>query len=68
MFRVAMREENIERVPHIPMLKETNVRTGFVDYAAFQRLQAATEREELWLRFFWSWALPTAGVEEKCLA
>jgi integrase len=52
MFRVAMQEEKIERVPHIPMLKETNVRTGFVDYAAFQRLQAAAEREELWLRIF----------------
>lgn len=52
MFRLAMQEEKIERAPHIPMLKEDNVRKGFVDYEGFQRLQSAAERDELWLRIF----------------
>jgi integrase len=31
----------VDRVPHIPMLKETNVRTGFLDYNQFQALHDA---------------------------
>lgn len=50
MFTVGMHAEQVERVPHIPMLKETNVRQGFLDYEAYQRLQAAAESEELWFR------------------
>ena len=52
MFRVAMQEEKLERAPHIPMLKEDNVRKGFVDYEGFQRLQSAAESDRLWLRIF----------------
>jgi integrase len=37
-------------VPHIPMLKESNVRQGFVEDAEFSRLTAETS--ELWLRTF----------------
>jgi integrase len=37
-------------VPYIPMLKEDNVRTGFVEDEAFSRL--AAEASELWLRTF----------------
>ena len=37
-------------VPYIPMLKENNVRSGFVEDEAFSRLTA--EASELWLRTF----------------
>jgi len=37
-------------VPYIPLLKEDNVRRGFVEDAAFSRL--AAEASELWLRTF----------------
>jgi integrase len=37
-------------IPHIPMLKECNVRTGFVEDADFTRL--VTHASELWLRAF----------------
>jgi integrase len=40
----------IRVLPYIPMLKENNVRTGFVDNEAFSRLIA--EASELWLRLF----------------
>ena len=38
------------RIPVIPMLKENNVRQGFVEDAEFSRL--AVECSELWLRTF----------------
>jgi integrase len=37
-------------VPYIPMLRETNVRRGFVEDADFEKL--AGEASELWLRVF----------------
>ncbi len=40
----------VDRVPRIHMLTESNVRTGFVEQADFDRLCAATS--ELWLRTF----------------
>ena len=40
----------VRAVPYIPMLKENNVRTGFVEDEAFSRLVA--EASELWLRTF----------------
>jgi len=40
----------VRAVPYIPMLKEDNVRTGFVEDDAFSRLTA--EASELWLRTF----------------
>jgi hypothetical protein len=40
----------VRTVPYIPMLKEDNVRRGFVDDAQFAQL--AAEASELWLRTF----------------
>jgi integrase len=40
----------VRTVPYIPMLKEDNVRKGFVEDAAFAQL--AAEASELWLRTF----------------
>jgi integrase len=40
----------IQAIPYIPMLKENNVRVGFVDDESFGRL--AAEASELWLRTF----------------
>ena len=40
----------VHSVPYIPMLKEDNVRSGFVEDADFSRL--AGEASELWLRTF----------------
>ena len=40
----------VRTVPYIPMLKENNVRTGFVEDETFRRLTA--EASELWLRVF----------------
>jgi len=40
----------VQTVPYIPMLKESNVRRGFVEDADFSRLTAAAS--ELWMRTF----------------
>jgi integrase len=40
----------VREVPYIPMLKEDNVRRGFVEDSEFSRL--AAEAHELWLRAF----------------
>jgi site-specific recombinase XerD len=40
----------VHSVPYIPMLKEDNVRRGFVEDLEFSRL--ASEANELWLRTF----------------
>jgi integrase len=52
MFRLAMQSTppKVSRVPHMPMLKENNVRRGFVEDADFAKL--AANANELWLRLF----------------
>lgn len=52
MFRLALQSTppRVSRVPHIPMLKEDNARSGFVEDADFDRLKA--NAGELWLRTF----------------
>jgi integrase len=52
MFRLALQSTppRVSRVPHIPLLKENNTRTGFVEDAEFDRLKA--NASELWLRTF----------------
>ncbi len=52
MFRLGTEctPPKVRVVPHIPMLRENNVRKGFVEDANFSRLVA--EASELWLRTF----------------
>jgi integrase len=52
MYKLALQSTppKVQRMPHIPMLRENNVRTGFVEDADFARL--ASEAGELWLRTF----------------
>jgi len=52
MFRLGLQSTppRVTRVPHIPMLKEDNTRTGFVEDADYTRLVA--NATELWLRAF----------------
>lgn len=52
MFRLGTEctPPKVRVVPHIPMLREDNVRRGFVEDADFTRL--AAEASELWLRAF----------------
>ena len=52
-YRLGMRRTPplVAQVPYFPMLRENNVRSGFVEDAAFQRLAEAA-RGELWLRRF----------------
>jgi integrase len=52
MFNLGKRSTppKVREVPYIPLLRESNVRTGFVEDAEFSRL--AAEAGELWLRAF----------------
>jgi integrase len=52
MFRLATQSTppKVSRVPHIPMLKENNARTGFVEDGDYEKLVA--NASELWLRTF----------------
>jgi integrase len=52
MFRIAAQSTppKVSRVPHIPMLREDNARSGFVEDADYERL--AANATELWLRTF----------------
>jgi integrase len=50
MFTLAKRSGRVRDVPYFPMLKENNVRKGFVEGAAFDKL--ASEAQEPWLRVF----------------
>lgn len=40
----------VQRVPAFPMLKETNVRKGFLEDAQYHRIAAECAKEGLWLR------------------
>jgi len=52
MFRLATQSTppKLSRIPYIPMLKEDNTRSGFVEDAEYARLTA--NATELWLRTF----------------
>jgi hypothetical protein len=52
MFRLAMQgtPPRVLRVPYIPMLREADARSGFLEDAAFSRLTG--QATELWLRTF----------------
>jgi integrase len=52
MFNLGKRSTppKVREVPYIPLLRESNVRTGFVEDPDFSRL--AAEASELWLRTF----------------
>lgn len=38
-FRLGEREQIVERVPHIEMLPEDNIRTGYLEHSDYQRLR-----------------------------
>ena len=40
----------VQRLPHFPMLKESNVRKGFLEDADYNKLAAECANEGLWLR------------------
>ena len=52
MFRLGFQSTppKVPRVPHIPMLRENNVRTNFLEDTDFERLVANASK--LWLRTF----------------
>jgi integrase len=52
MFKLAMQDTppKMKLMPHIPMLKENNARSNFVESTHFDQL--AAEAKELWLRLF----------------
>lgn len=54
MFRFAYKSTppKVKQVPYIPMLREDNARTGFVDDTGFQQLASQVPAGELWMRAF----------------
>lgn len=54
MFRFAYKSTppKVKQVPYIPMLREDNARTGFVDDVGFQQLVSQVPAGELWMRTF----------------
>ena len=42
----------VHNVPHFPMLREDNVRQGFVEQQAFDRMADEAAKEGLWMRLF----------------
>jgi len=50
MFKLALQNEELSRVPYVPHLKESNVRTGFVKDAEYEALARETAASGLWLR------------------
>jgi integrase len=67
-FNLAQRQTPplVERTPYMPMLKEDNRRTGFVEDEQFDRLAAAAG--ELWLRTFLELAYTYGFRHEELLA
>ena len=49
-FFLARKSRLIREVPYFPMLKEDNVRTGFLEPGEYERLAAAAMAEGLWMR------------------
>ena len=49
-FNLAKRSRLVRDVPWFPMLKEDNVRTGFLQPGKYEKLAAACMAEGLWLR------------------
>ena len=54
IYNVGMQADppTVDRVPHLPHLKEAPPRAGFVEYADFQKLRFAAEGGPLWMRVF----------------
>ncbi len=49
-FNLAHKGRTVAVVPYFPMLKENNVRTGFLEDTVYERLAAACAKRGLWLR------------------
>ena len=57
----------VQFVPYIPMLKENNVRTGFVETEARVRLEQSCGRIGLWMSaMFEVGCIPMAGAMDLC--
>ncbi len=41
MFRLAVQADKIQRIPHVPMLEENNVRSGFLEHSQYEMLLEA---------------------------
>lgn len=50
MYKLALQNDDLTRVPYIRHLKESNVRTGFVKDAEYEALACETAAAGLWLR------------------
>ena len=50
MYKLAIKSGRLRTMPYIGMLKERNVRTGFVKDADYQALSRETAKAGLWLR------------------
>lgn len=50
MYKLAMKSGRLKSMPYIAMLKERNVRSGFVKDADYQALARETAKVGLWLR------------------
>ena len=59
-FTLAERAGKVARRPHVPMLKESNARSGFLSHAEFERLRAALPedlRDLVGFLYFSGWRL-----------
>ena len=50
MYKLALKAGRLKAMPYIALLKERNVRSGFVKDAAYQALARETAKAGLWLR------------------
>ena len=50
MYKLAIKSDRLKTMPYIAMLKERNVRSGFVKDADYQALSRETAKVGLWLR------------------
>lgn len=50
MFRYGLQTGTVHNVPHFGLVKENNVRKGYVDQVTYERMAAEAMKEGLWLR------------------
>jgi integrase len=50
MFRYGLQTGTVHNVPHFGLVKENNVRRGYVDQPVYERMAVEAAKEGLWLR------------------